>query len=276
MSTPTSKPPVRCVAFRSRPQSSRLLGLNLTPTSQMQTELSTRYFRCSVTLPNADRCFECSILIYHSDFLKRTLPSDHLLFKNPIFMGEARLARLREEIIAPRSDAPSATGISPHTLIIKGIDDIANKERMSGSPSCQSGDGTTQRMYDVMKDMLDNMHETIKALHPADGASGVETANNAVETTPIGPLFPLFEWSDGLGLRCLPQDYQLQGAITMRDALRLWYLSAGIAKGAALPPLCKMRSIDLHSRHYRKNYCLLKANINTFICCQQRVFRGAN
>ena len=202
-------------------------------------------------------------LIYHSDFLKRTLPSDHLLFKNPIFMDEARLARLREKIIAPRSDAPSATGIPPHTLIIKGIDDI--KEWMSGSPSGQSGGGTTQRMYDKMQDMLDSMHETIKALHPADGASSVETANSPVETTPIGPLFPLFEWSDGLGLRCLPQDYQLQGAITMRDALRLWYLSAGIAKGAALPPLCKMRSIDLHSRHYRKNYCLLKANINTFV-----------
>jgi len=69
-------------------------------------------------------------LVYHSDFLERSLPSNHLLFKNPIFMDEARLARLREKIIARRSDVPSATGVPPHTISIKGIDD--SKQRMSG------------------------------------------------------------------------------------------------------------------------------------------------
>jgi len=206
-------------------------------------------------------------LIYHSDFLKNILPSDHPLFRNPIFADPARLAALRAQIVEPRVDAFFATGIPPHTILLKGLQEV--RDGMPGRAG-QSQEPALKRddIENIIVDTMTKLHNSEKP--PTSGAPTADCESVPTEDTlpPTRRSYSSFDWGDK-NLHYLPRDYKLQSGINMLTALRLWFLAAGTVNGKPLPPLEYVRSIHFHSRHYRKNYCLLKCNINTFMASSE-------
>lgn len=77
---------------------------------------------CPASMRVACRYFLAS-LVHHSDYLKRTLPEDHLLYRTTLFSTESLLPTLKAMVVCRRplpTDIVRSSGIPPHAEIIAG------------------------------------------------------------------------------------------------------------------------------------------------------------
>ena len=73
--------------------------------------------------------FALASVVFHSQFLEETLPSDHRLFFTPLFRDRERLMALRNTVVCRLNvigDSIVATGVPPHISILQQMQSLAS------------------------------------------------------------------------------------------------------------------------------------------------------
>lgn len=220
--------------------------------------------------------FFIASLVFHSTFLKRTLPKEHILFSCPLFSDDIMLDKLIQKVkcrTATPSDVMKATGIPPHTFLLKQMTDMANQckeiipEIHSIIPKVIDGviheleiraigAGTVTR--DGLEDTLMKVLEksgllNSKKIDPID----VEKTDSTRKDDDALKRYRLYLWDDGHFHR-LPKDFRF----TEGGLLQAWLMWCCGNPSMEIPPLRITEPVDYNGSNMRKRYSDYKYLMN--------------
>eukprot|EP00644_Phytophthora_capsici_P018791 jgi/Phyca11/132811/e_gw1.234.3.1 len=98
--------------------------------------------------------FALASLLYHIDFLRQHLESNHPLFQSPLFADSVLVTSLRSIIRCNAEDCEiQPTGVPPHVMILSDIPGVSNlleqRAYQSGVPTCNNlADSVMKRLED--------------------------------------------------------------------------------------------------------------------------------
>ena len=200
--------------------------------------------------PILRRCLAC--LVYHQDFLRETLPANHLLFHSHLFQDVRRLEALKSDVkVDDVKRGALSTGLPPHTLILQGIREV--KDTVA-SPGGVTSDVLSTKLHEILDPVVNKLLQQNTA--DAEAPTTETSATGHIKGT-------IFRWQDG-SYRLLPDSFSLEGSLPFSRALRLWYVGTGTFEGRALPPFRVLNCRDFKKDYSKKNFLHLKWLIRFF------------
>ena len=200
-------------------------------------------------------------LVYHHDFLQRTLPPSHKLFSTALFTDTAMLGRLQNLVVCQLPDRTTmrATGIPPHITILTKMASLETK--MDAVPQLVAqviegvtqvledraiGAGTVTRdgLHDMLKDILSQagVYDAVKALR----GSSLPAANSSGSSSEAAATGTAYLWGGSFHL--VPEDF----SFPVGSALVAWqhYVCGNSSKG--YPPLRRLTPSDMSTKDKKK------------------------
>jgi hypothetical protein len=181
-------------------------------------------------------------LVYHSDYLRRTLPSDHIIFNTYLFRNANVLDVLKPNVVCglPYKDSTiSATGLPPDILLSLEIRDIPVKiSEILETRSILANSVTPH----YIQSLLTSHYNQLKSLYE-ESRTNSHTANTAADTTPENAeqtQWRAYNW--GGSFRRLPENYVLP-KVTLHVIWQHWWI--GEHGSVPIPPLRTVAPRDL-------------------------------
>ena len=224
------------------------------------------YSQLPLLHPLLQRCL--ASLVFHRDFLRRTLPESHLLFHNRIFADASVMNDLSSKVVLPSQldSSRRATGIPPHTIILRRLDELESK-----IIAAQAGPvvGPLAQQLAPLQDSVAKLQATLDAARPAN--TGTPPSNNQRQNAYLLPsdnrsavqLAPMF-WGPTDALHFLPQSFTIPGSLRMGVAIEKWFISAGQHDGYNLVPLRVVPFNTIIDQPSQVSARHLKVNVDTF------------
>lgn len=210
-------------------------------------------------------------LVFHSSFLRATLPEDHPLWQCYIFRDEEAFAVLKEKVIIDLM-APSTrflpTGIPPHIdilcqlrkvltavdvvpgKVVEGVQSIVSRTASSAPISRCEMDVAMQSLIDRIESANERRDERMLA-SLQKGSGRHEAAGNQVHDATLSSRElsgKTYMW--GGHFRRLPKDYRLPNA-TLQLGFFLWMRGND---SSGLPPLRRVSASDFSLKPMRKRF----------------------
>lgn len=235
-----------------------------------------------LVFPNMPHCLHgigekaLASLVYHSDYLKNNLSTDHPIFSSAVFRNTTLLSNLKECVICslPKSgETISATGIPAHVSILASMKEISDSLVQNIAVQNQNvvrivegvlekleekaiglGTVTTAGLSDAIMKCLEEggVMRIVRALeNPVTNAAGIPAPASNNGNQPIA-----YHW--GGRIQLLPEGFQFPAGGVL-EAWRFW-CCGDQSKG--YPALKSVNPEDLPTTNHRKRFCDLKFLMN--------------
>ena len=212
-------------------------------------------------------------LVYHFEFLCKTLPERHEVFSSPLFSTPGLLDELRQAVRCGARDTElmHATGIPGHVALIRATKELQRTTERFGAKIDNLAPLVVEKVGELLEDraaengvvtrhgleelLRATLSEALAGAALPVGAVQVEGHAADVSQQPVagrGPVTQLHQW--GGGLHRVPQSFQLPTG-TPRHMWNMWWLGDGVHH---YPPLRQLEPSDMPSKNEKKRLSDLK------------------
>jgi hypothetical protein len=247
-------------------------------------ELIMKQFPNCTHLSNLSLCLRhfLASLIYHEDFLKKNLPSNHVLFLTPLFQTEIRkslVVKCQTEICDE-----TATGIPPHISQLQYLKSLSTERIIEGVAKLLNDRELESQILTtaVLQKSLGELRDEIIAEMQKNREDDSNTQQSRRTGENAGKRIFWSLWRDGK-YRRLPESFEFPSKCTLELAWRLWYCGAAEKSWSAF---CLIEGTDLRCRklqkelsewkmvlsHYRE--LLLQQNVGTELICTHQGYQS--
>jgi hypothetical protein len=194
--------------------------------------------------------FALASLVHHSNFLRATLPENHVLFDTYLFRTSV-LQQLKELVVcempSPTTTRPS--GIPPDILLGLQIQAVPGQiQQYLEERSILANRVTPQFIKDILEDQYIRMctiHQPAESINQTRSARH-DSNQDIADDLPMNELlqgqYPMYTW--GGAIRHLPETYQLP-KVTLRIIWQHWWFGD---KEKRIPPLRFVTGRDYKDR----------------------------
>ncbi|OWZ07673.1 hypothetical protein PHMEG_00019908 [Phytophthora megakarya] len=194
--------------------------------------------------------FALASLIYHIDFLRQKLSSDHPLFQSPLFADAELIPQLRSRVQCDsNNDEMQPTGVPPHVKILSELQSVRSEVK----EAVQLRKEDMKQLTEAQNVMYDRLISGVTTIIE-ERAIQTDVPTDAVEETVTAqyPVYPIYNW--GGAMHFFPEGVKLP--IGTPEQAWIHWCCGNSAQN--LPPFRKMFPIDLGSGNLRKRLSDLK------------------